>query len=316
MSDHTAWNPGSLAEVYARMVAAGADFVIIGGQAVNLWAEHYRQGGVLPAGLWVELLPFASDDLDCLGGSLDALAVGRDFGVRPRVYDPFGKAWTPSVADLQLPVSTFPGRTLLVQFLHTAKGLNSNEVESTARTLTWAGVTLRVLHPMLCLEGKLANLWELDQDRPPRQDLKHARLCCLTLHAFLRERLAAGQVREVLGLSERLLRLAGRQDGLKTWHRHGLAIEDAVPLDALRAAAGAGEAKAVNFLALRWDQLETMLAQRRGHFADLLRRQGQEPQPRRSPFVGPPPGEPPVEKRFRLSEGKKPSSPSGRGYGK
>lgn len=242
------------------------DFVVIGGQAVNLC-------------VWEKLLPFASDDLDCLGGSVEALAVGREFGVEAQVYDPFGKAWTPSVADLRLPMGQPEGRTLLVQFLHTAKVLNSAEVESTARELTWAGVTLRVLHPMLCLEGKLANPWGLDQERPPRQDLKPARLSCLVLHAFLRERLALGQAREVLGLTERTMRLAGRQEGLKTWARYGLDIEEVIPLTSLTVAATEGMEKAANFLTRRWGQLQATLHDRRTHFADILRGQSQEPMP-------------------------------------
>ncbi len=267
------WDANALEEVYARMVRSGADFVVVGGQAVNLWAEHYRQAGAFPAEVWTNLLPFASYDLDCLGGSLDAQAVGQDFGVKPQVYAALGKAWTPSVADLRLPVA---GRELLLQFLHTVKGLSTSEVEENARELTCAGVILRVQHPAQCLEGKLANLCDFSQERPPRQDLKHARLSTLILHAFVRERLAAGKVREVLGWVERIARLARGQYGLKTWYEHGLDITEAVPLAALRSAAATGEPKMANFMEHRWEQLRTMFTVRRDHFDVIQRQQGHE----------------------------------------
>ena len=46
--------------------------VIIGGQAVNLWAEHYQK----ESGPWKELCPYASFDLDVLGKrSLEELEI-------------------------------------------------------------------------------------------------------------------------------------------------------------------------------------------------------------------------------------------------
>lgn len=129
------WNAHSLEEVYARMVRSGADFVVVGGQAVNLWTESSQGSPVLSPQVWETLQPFASRDLDCLGGSLDAWKVGQAFGVQPRVYASLGKVWVPTAAELDLPV---PGteETLLVEFLHTLKGVGSSEVEETARELS------------------------------------------------------------------------------------------------------------------------------------------------------------------------------------
>ena len=59
--------------VFRALQAAGWDAVLVGGQAVNVWACRYEQDS--PA--WHELRPYTSRDLDYHGGLADArLAMG------------------------------------------------------------------------------------------------------------------------------------------------------------------------------------------------------------------------------------------------
>ncbi len=51
----------------AALVRTGA--VVIGGQAVNLWAERYQTD----SSLWNELRPYSSFDLNVLGRRMDVL---------------------------------------------------------------------------------------------------------------------------------------------------------------------------------------------------------------------------------------------------
>ncbi len=46
------WNSASLKTVYTGLIASGAEFVVIGGQAINLWSEHYRLKGEIPDQTW------------------------------------------------------------------------------------------------------------------------------------------------------------------------------------------------------------------------------------------------------------------------
>lgn len=74
---------GELAPILEIRDASGAPCVIIGGQAVNFWAEKYLHAE--PELL--AFLPFVSKDIDFLGGRqevLDAarLAWRRDFPTR------------------------------------------------------------------------------------------------------------------------------------------------------------------------------------------------------------------------------------------
>jgi hypothetical protein len=53
--------------------------VIIGGQAVNLWAEHYHTDSAL----WNELQPYTSFDLDVMGNRTDVLKCSEALDADP-----------------------------------------------------------------------------------------------------------------------------------------------------------------------------------------------------------------------------------------
>ncbi len=61
--------PRDLREVLIKLQEARLDAVVVGGQAVNLWAFKYCED----APTLKEFLPFASEDLDFYGGKLEVL---------------------------------------------------------------------------------------------------------------------------------------------------------------------------------------------------------------------------------------------------
>ena len=273
-----AWNNGQLVEVYRRLAQANIGHVVVGGQAANLWAEHYQARAIFPEQVWRALMPFTSTDLDLFGGSMEADRAGQAFGVKTRLYNPFDRLPAPNSGTLSIPMSEgeaiSPATSeLMIHFLHRVHGLNSDDVRSSALLLEYSGVAIPVLHPLLCLEAKVSNLHDFDQGNPPRQDLKHARMCALAVRAYTAERLAAGHVREGLDTFERIMRLAGHQSGLVAWYAHGLDLMEVIPHDTLGPVA-AGEPKIANFLERRWDQLQAKLADQRDHFETVTQHQG------------------------------------------
>ena len=89
------WTSETLRAVYIRLLERDVEFVVIGGQAVNLWSRHYSQHSDLPSE-WQRLEPFSSRDLDCLGDSMDARDAGQAFGVEVELYSPFGRTAGPN----------------------------------------------------------------------------------------------------------------------------------------------------------------------------------------------------------------------------
>ena len=62
------YSPDDLVDVFRALQAAGFDAILVGGQAVNLWASRFESDH--PD--WGVLRPFTSRDLDYFGGLADA----------------------------------------------------------------------------------------------------------------------------------------------------------------------------------------------------------------------------------------------------
>jgi hypothetical protein len=191
-----------LASVFHRLQAAGWDAVLVGGQAVNVWAWRYQQDS--PA--WRELRPYTSRDLDYHGGLAEARLAMQVLGARGRLNTGADPGPNAGVLTVSLP----DGRELLVEILTGVFGVGVAELERTAVTWSGAGVlselTLRVIHPLLLLEGKTAALQGLPQ--ADRQDAKHLRILVLIVRQWLREQLA--DPRTVFRALERLATCAAR----------------------------------------------------------------------------------------------------------
>jgi hypothetical protein len=259
------WTSETLKGVYARLLERDVEFVVIGGQAVNLWSEHYAERSNLPPSKWRRLEPFSSGDLDCLGDSMDARDAGDALGVEAELYSPFSRTPVPNSGSLMVPLEY---GDLLIHFIHTPYGANPDEVRRTALALSIGKEKpLPVMHPMLCLETKIASLYGLDQRS--RQDLKHVHLSCLIFHEFIRERLEMGAVKDVLLAAERVGRLACTQNGIKLWHEHSLACESFLPIAVIRESANT-EPKLSSFASVRWPIIETKIRDRRNRFLSIV----------------------------------------------
>lgn len=266
------FSPASLRPVLEGLRAAGFERnVIVGGQAVNLWALRYRRPGD-PA--WEALLPFTSEDLDVLGSPADARRWGAAVSASTVKVADVGTAG-PNTGLLLVPLGNDGGearastRLLRVDVLAWIVGVGTMQALESAVDYRgegeMAGLNLKVLHPLLCLEGKLACLAQLSQ--AGRQDAKHAALSILSARGYLEEVLATRGARPLLKAVERLWRLAATAEGLAGFGRAGLRPESATPFDAIRRSAVGGEAALATFLAVRLPQLESWLEQARAEDA-------------------------------------------------
>jgi hypothetical protein len=83
----------------SRLGDLAGNVVLVGGQAVNFWAERYL-GGVaeLAAGA-----PYASKDIDLCGGPADAERIGRRLRATVRLAEPFDPST--NIAVIMAPAS-------------------------------------------------------------------------------------------------------------------------------------------------------------------------------------------------------------------
>jgi hypothetical protein len=172
-------------EILGQRDLTGRPFVVVGGQAVNIWANYY-----LPREPRLQMyLPFTSKDLDVVATKNDAERVASATG------------W--SIAPLPVrggPVESVlsskpAGAGLKVEFLREILGVPPDTIEAYAREnlVRVPGsddpLLVRVLDPVLLLAGKLRNAVDIKQDLSdrPRQDVKHVSMLALCVPHFLED---------------------------------------------------------------------------------------------------------------------------------
>jgi hypothetical protein len=178
--------------VLAQRDAEGQPFIIVGGQAANIWAAYY-----LPREPRLqEHLPFTSKDLDLIGSKIDAERVAAAI---------HWHAGAPTVGGgpVEAVLHSEPeGAGLNVEFLREIKGVPHETVLAYSREnlVRVAGgsepLQVRVLDPMLLLAGKIRNAVDIEQNQPekPRQDVKHVAMLALCVPHFLEDvRAQAGE---------------------------------------------------------------------------------------------------------------------------
>jgi len=233
------YTPGQLRPLLEAV--SRSDTVIVGGQAINLWSEVYARDEEP----WRSLRPFTSRDLDTLGTVTALLECARHTGGRARFPEPGQR----TVNTGQLTV-LLEGQPVEADFLNEVKGLNNQEIRQTARRVLWQGLTLRLLHPLLCVESKTINLMRIQQEPEERQDHKHLLLALGNAREFLAEQSANPTTHPVLvRWAQRLRSLANDQLGLEAAQAHGVNYQTAIPAALWRTTPG----PLSEFMVAEWD---------------------------------------------------------------
>lgn len=242
------YTPGQLRPLLAAV--SQSDAVIVGGQAINLWSEVYARDEEP----WRSLRPFTSRDLDALGSATALLECARLAGGQARFPEPGQR----TVNTGQLTI-LLDGQPVEADFLSEVKGLNNQEIRQTARPVLWQGLTLRLLHPILCVESKTINLMRIQQEPEERQDQKHLVLALANAREFLGEQTANPATHSVLvRWAQRLRSLANDQLGLEAAQRHGINYQTAIPVPLWQATPG----PLSEFMAAEWDAWDSEVRQK------------------------------------------------------
>lgn len=222
-----------------------SQLVLVGGQAVNFWADYY-------ASRVPELAadaPYTSKDIDFCGDRRAVrICAERLHG---KAIEPEGPC-APPQSGLVIFVDD-EGNTRQLDVVDRPYGLESGEVERLAIPAVIlnddgspTGSEFLMMHPVLSLKSRVHNVIGLAAQYDNPQGLKQLRAAIVCAREFLRDILAneeipsAKRTRVVLGLNERISALAMHADGLDVFIRHsmdvmsGMLVDDALP-DAFRA---------------------------------------------------------------------------------
>lgn len=213
-------------EVLQLRDAAGQPYVLIGGQAVNYWAERYlaTEPQLEP------LQPFTSEDIDFKGGSEDVPRIARQLKLTP--------AYPPKVAMTAL-AGTIPFRIgdlkSNIEIVRRIPGV-SGSVDALAIQAEWKGKTIRVLDPISLLACKLELVATVPQQK--RRDVAHLKILLPCVRAFLGEflqQVELGQIppRHWLGAANQVLKLTTTNRARKIASQHQINWPEILPLTAI-----------------------------------------------------------------------------------
>lgn len=173
---------------------------IVGGQALNLWAERYSEVAEL-----AYYGPYTSKDLDYFGYREAAEKLADALGGTVRI--PKGDDHTPQTAIV---TATLHGKTVEIDFLYNVKGVKSDSLQKQAVQLV---LTVRlgdgvgqllvpIMHPLHCLQSRLSNVIDLNR----KTDLAKRQLeaSSVVLSEYLSERLDDGGAKHVTGVLQSL----------------------------------------------------------------------------------------------------------------
>ena len=185
-------------EIAAVLKFCGQEALLVGGQALAVWAQFFV---VEPTG---ELADKVTLDVDFVGSR--AVANALSAALRWRLYIPSMEDSTPQTAKVSI---TLPdGGIKQIDFLKSIAGLDTASIEARAVNLVLAnGAHIRVLHPLDVLESRLRNLDLLPSKQNPvgRAQMK---LAVGVMAKFLRVLLAEESMRVVLDAVERVADIA------------------------------------------------------------------------------------------------------------
>ena len=184
-------------EDFARLLATKETLLLVGGQAVNLWALYYHSQTA-------ELAPFVSRDVEVLGDRETLTALGRVTGAKPQFFS----VKPPTHAVGVLIAKDSQGLPLLIEVLRDVHGVSNEELREPVYTVALGDVQVQVPSPIAILPAKIANVADLAQSG--RQDARHMLILARLLPAYLRDlqRAAlAGEMpeRRLIDYLERLL---------------------------------------------------------------------------------------------------------------
>ncbi len=148
--------------------------LLVGGQAVNLWAMYYGPRTAAMA-------PFVSRDVEVLGDRETLKALAKLAGTKPQFFPV-----KPPTNEIGVVIAKdHNSLPLLIEVLRSVRGVSNAELREPVYTLAIGEIHVQVPSPIALLQAKIANVAEIPQTG--RQDARHVAILALVLPAYLED---------------------------------------------------------------------------------------------------------------------------------
>lgn len=200
----------------ARILSDDERAFVVGGQALNLWAEYYSEG----ATELLEFRPYTSKDIDYFGQRAVAEKLAAGLGGSIDVPSPDDTTFQTAIVH-----ATVQGIDIDIDFLSHVKGVQRGlEAGVVDLILPYdhegkeAELAIRLMHPLHCLQSRVANVIDLGRnDGTSRRQLAAAPI---VLREYIAESLADGEEREAINILRALFEYLRSDINGRKAHRH------------------------------------------------------------------------------------------------
>lgn len=222
--------------------------LVVGGQAVNLWALLHRNR--LETELKQRhLLPLTSKDLDLYGNHHLLAELKRRFGGSVLMSPERSRV----IGKLQIELR---GKLRNIEVLGKVRGMTEEDLENDHVEVEFEGLRIRIPLPPVILKAKLANVSQIEQT--DRNDVRHVRIMILVIREYISGILGvieAGAMNPRLGVGvlEEVLEIRSSYDANRCRELHGIDFSEIWPKEILE---GATSQPIVNFMKHRLPQTD------------------------------------------------------------
>lgn len=243
-------------DLVAILDVCGPEGVLVGGQALAFWADHYQVPRPHP------LVQAVSADIDFIGGSALAHKLAKALGWKP---------WIPGLDDATLQTGKVTlrledGSIKQADFLSGVLGLTTRDVIRRAIDLDVPRIGhVRVMHPIDVLESRIQNL-HLIPGKRNEAGRAQARLSIAVVAAFIRDVIKTKGEKAALKLIERVADIAAESSAVRVFLLYEIDPMAAVPIAEFR--------KTAALHAKRWPQLQGYVTEQREKLRRLFARGG------------------------------------------
>jgi hypothetical protein len=184
--------------------------------------------------------PYVTRDLDlCAATKHDVSVAGNALHVTPLF--PAKNSASPELGILRYRLED---GNVFIQILRGGFDVSGEEIVKRKQIYRWKeyDLSLEVMHPVLCLQEKVAGVCRREQRG--RQDIRHLLMALQFVPSFIAERVTDSDSSEVLKMSQRVIDIAEGRHGMMCYMKRRLRMEDAIPTEAL---AKSQSRKLINF---------------------------------------------------------------------
>jgi hypothetical protein len=161
---------------FAGALATETPILLVGGQAVNLWALYYENKTS-------DLAPFVSRDADVLGDQETLTNLGKVIGAKPQFFP-----LRPPTNEVGVVIAKDAySSPMLIEVLRYVHGASNEELSDPVYTMAIGQnlVPVKVPGPIALLKAKIANVADINQ--AGRQDGRHVLILTRLMPAYLND---------------------------------------------------------------------------------------------------------------------------------